>query len=176
MIRLTITLVLCLGVAMILFGEDIERAEGSDQPNDRVAVTRLEQTPLSGPVPEPGALQDAALAIPLHDTEKAMAAALRATEQGTAPVSTAGTRAPVNATVPPEASPPAVTDYWYVTGNRVNLRRGPSTSSAVIGQMSRGEIAEMVEETPDGWYRIAVPGTLTEGYIFGKFLSPDEPL
>lgn len=176
MIRLTITLLFGIGVTMVLAGRDIERAEGSDQPMDEVAVMRLDPSPEA--LQEAGTFRDMAMAIPLEDTEEAMAAALRATEEGhPAPEDRPAPADKIVASAAPEATPaPEPVDHWYVTGSRVNLRSGPSTSTAVIGQVTYGAPAEVIEETPDGWFRIAVPGTGAEGYIYGKFLSPNEPL
>lgn len=72
-----------------------------------------------------------------------------------------------------EAPAPAAEDvsrYWYVTGSRVNLRGGPSTSDAVVGQVTLGTEAEVLADA-DGWYQIRLADGSASGWIFGKFLD-----
>jgi uncharacterized protein YraI len=68
----------------------------------------------------------------------------------------------------------------FVTGSRVNLRNGPSTSAKVVGQFGHDyETGELVvtgtektgEEFP--WYRV-LSHQFGEGWIYGKFLSVEE--
>ncbi|MEM8803351.1 MAG: SH3 domain-containing protein [Pseudomonadota bacterium] len=60
---------------------------------------------------------------------------------------------------------------WNVTGTRVNLRSGPGTSNAIVGQVTQGTQAEMLSEA-DGWYEIRSTDGAVSGWIFGKFLQP----
>lgn len=75
------------------------------------------------------------------------------------------------------ATPTVITDavaaaaLWSVTGTRVNLRSGPGTSNAVVGQVVQGMQAEMLAEA-NGWYQIRSTDGATSGWIFGKFLQP----
>lgn len=46
----------------------------------------------------------------------------------------------------------------------------------MIGQVSLGQEATVLEETADGWFRIETAQGGTIGFIFGKFLSPEQPL
>lgn len=62
---------------------------------------------------------------------------------------------------------------WFVTGERVNLRGGPGTSNAVVGEATFGMEAEMLEDR-NGWYRIRLADG-SEAWIFGKFLSAQRP-
>jgi hypothetical protein len=68
----------------------------------------------------------------------------------------------------------------FVTGSRVNLRNGPSTSAKVVGRFGHDyETGELVvtgtektgEEFP--WYRV-FSHQFGEGWIYGKFLSVEE--
>jgi hypothetical protein len=68
-----------------------------------------------------------------------------------------------------EASQP-MADLWYVTGTTVNLRAGPGTGNAVVGQVVEGEAAEVLSGQ-DGWYQIRTADGGVEGWIFGRFLS-----
>ncbi|MEM7719575.1 MAG: SH3 domain-containing protein [Pseudomonadota bacterium] len=67
-----------------------------------------------------------------------------------------------------------VIDYWYVTGSRVNLRGGPSTSNAVVGQVTQGMEAEVLSDR-DGWYEIRLADGSGTGWIFGSFLEGPRP-
>ncbi|MGR3513106.1 MAG: SH3 domain-containing protein [Paracoccaceae bacterium] len=70
--------------------------------------------------------------------------------------------------------PEPTLDYWYVTGSRVNLRGGPSTSNSVIGQVTFGMEAEVLSDR-DGWYEIRLADGSAAGWIFGKFLNDKLP-
>ncbi|MDD4022178.1 MAG: SH3 domain-containing protein, partial [Synergistaceae bacterium] len=68
----------------------------------------------------------------------------------------------------------------FVTGSRVNLRSGPSTSAKAVGRFGHDyETGELVvtakEETgePYPWYRV-LSHQLGEGWIYGKFLFVEE--
>mgnify|MGYP001813433437 CR=1 FL=1 len=64
--------------------------------------------------------------------------------------------------------------YWYVTGSRVNLRGGPGTSNAVVGQVTFGAEAEVLTDK-DGWFQIRLADGSASGWIFGKFLGEKLP-
>lgn len=68
---------------------------------------------------------------------------------------------------------PAI-DYWFVTGSKVNLRQGPGTSNAVVGQVAFGDQAEVLSDR-DGWYEIRLADGSNSGWIFGKFLKDQLP-
>lgn len=74
-------------------------------------------------------------------------------------------------TAPTVAEIERTRELWSVTGTLVNLRSGPSTNDAVIGQVSEGMTAEVISES-DGWYQIETIEGATTGWIFGRFLSP----
>lgn len=118
--------------------------------------------------------RNAAIAIPLHDRQAAIEAALHATENGhvPAPVAPAPVAVTLDSTLPPAPS----ADAWYVTGNRVNLRQGPSTATSVIGQASFGQQARVIEEMSNGWFHIEIADGSTTGFIYGQFLSRQAPL
>ena len=64
--------------------------------------------------------------------------------------------------------------FWYVTGSRVNLRGGPGTANAVVGQVTFGAEAEVLSDQ-DGWYQIRLADGSAAGWIFGKFLNENLP-
>lgn len=62
-------------------------------------------------------------------------------------------------------------DTYRVTGERVNLRAGPSDSANVRGQVLGGE--QLLELQRDGnWYGVRVLRTGEEGWIFGRLIEP----
>lgn len=59
-----------------------------------------------------------------------------------------------------------------VTANRVNVRSGPSTSNAVLGQVVRAEVVRVVARANNDWVKIVVEGDGIEGYMSAQFLTP----
>jgi hypothetical protein len=95
---------------------------------------------------------------------------------------------PVAAETPaaePQADPPSVADevaaalsasqVWYVNATKVNVREGPSTDFAVVGQMAFGDATEILSDPEDEWVRIRIQGDGVEGYIARRFLQDTEP-
>ena len=70
---------------------------------------------------------------------------------------------------PAEAAPAA--QILFVTGDRVNLRSGPSTSNDVVGSVTRGQAVELVEYESNGWAQIRVEGFAVPVFMSGDFLS-----
>lgn len=58
-----------------------------------------------------------------------------------------------------------------VTGDRVNLRSGPSTNDPKIGQVSSGQVLTVLEET-GSWLKVTAPSSV-EAWISAQFVSPD---
>lgn len=80
---------------------------------------------------------------------------------------------------PPEPSPEtapdadladAPADLRVVTGDRVNLREGPSTSFEVVDQLDSGTIIEVIEAR-DGWAHVQMQGTTQNGWMSADFLT-----
>ncbi|WP_099826145.1 SH3 domain-containing protein [Oceaniglobus indicus] len=178
MIRLTLLLIAGLAVTMYAFGQNPDLPQGSD-PGGPPEVTRTNSDD-SGLLTRVGNLIDEATAaeqpgehLPLASEQKAIEIALAATVSPDAPaaapprtVNLGGTTRTTTAPTSPE------NDLWIVTGSRVNLRAGPSTSDSVVGSVREGQRAEMLEETANGWYRIRTADDGQSGFIFGRFLSP----
>lgn len=92
-------------------------------------------------------------------------------ERQTTPLRGAPVIAKASATTDaPAATEQSAADIWEVTGSRVNLRAGPGTGNAVVGQLSLGAEAEVLGEG-DGWYQIRTVDGGTSGWIYGKFLA-----
>lgn len=62
--------------------------------------------------------------------------------------------------------------YLFVTGSRVNQRRGPSTTYGVIGQLNQGARVRLVE-TSGGWTRII--SSLGKGWMSSRYLASTRP-
>ena len=81
--------------------------------------------------------------------------------------------------VPVLSNPPKIQiapDFVFVTGSRVNVRKGPSTQNAVVGAFSRGAKL-VIHETSGGWSRVSGQSTThsLSGWMASRFLSADKP-
>lgn len=180
MIRMTLLLVFGIGIAMLTLGNTSNMPQGSDAGGPDL----VDNDGSGGLLSKVGALiggSDEAdqedERIPLKDESRAIEIALAATVTPDAPpearsrvvkVSSGPAAAAVVAAPDPEGT-------WYVTGSRVNLRAGPSTSESVVGRVVLGQKAEMLEETDNGWYHIRTAGGAQDGFIYSKFLSTEQP-
>jgi hypothetical protein len=63
-------------------------------------------------------------------------------------------------------------DRLFVSGSRVNVRSGPSTSYAVIGSTVYGEEVELLAVENESWAWVRF-GDDREGYMARSFLAPD---
>lgn len=72
------------------------------------------------------------------------------------------------------ADPVEATTYWYVTGSKVNIRKGPGTRNAVVGQVVFGTEAEVLGDA-DGWFEIRTVDGSASGWISSKFLAEQRP-
>jgi hypothetical protein len=70
----------------------------------------------------------------------------------------------------------ATGEIWYVAGNSLNVRAGPSTDDPVVGKLSRGEAMLMVAREGDEWAQIRIEGDGIEGYVATRFLSAEVPV
>lgn len=62
----------------------------------------------------------------------------------------------------------------YSTGNNVRVRQSPSTSSAILTEVSRGDSFTVLGEMENGWYRVRLSNQ-TEGYIYGDYVTFSKP-
>ena len=82
-----------------------------------------------------------------------------------------GDLAAADTAMPEGASQPGAQDVYYVKGRGVNVRSGPSSRSAVVGKLGRGEAVTVVWVEPNGWARIRIEGDGIEGYMAKDFLA-----
>ncbi|MEM6539085.1 MAG: SH3 domain-containing protein [Pseudomonadota bacterium] len=173
MFRLIVAALATLYVVLLVFGDESRRQEG---------VTRAE--PLGLSVISATELPDAddtprVLVTSISDRE-AIEQAMAAAKSLRAERALAGIKGPVTTATnqtksqdkPVVAKAPL--QLWYVTGSRVNLREGPSTSNAVIGQVTRGSEAEVLGDQ-NGWYQIRLANGSVSGWISGQFLNEKKP-
>lgn len=85
-------------------------------------------------------------------------------------VTPAATPAPAPASAP---APEPAAEVWYVDARAVNVREGPTTDSAVVGRLSRGEAATVIGREGDDWVHILIEGDGLEGYVAARFLTPE---
>jgi hypothetical protein len=72
---------------------------------------------------------------------------------------------------PTDPLPPPSGQLARVTGTAVNLRAGPSTANAVVGQVTLGQTVRVLDPDSDGWATIEVPATGEQAYIAARFLE-----
>lgn len=73
--------------------------------------------------------------------------------------------------VPAAGAQAAVGDIHRVSGERVNLRAGPSDDANVRAQVMQNE--QLLELRRDGnWYGVRVLSTGEEGWVFGDLVAP----
>lgn len=166
---------LVAGYAILqIFGDPANRPEVSRDAPEALSLASfvglsetVEETPLS----PPSNLTDAeavAQALAAGKSAREERLAKPAVRLGALAKDKTGEIAPKIATTASNES------YWYVSGSKVNLRRGPGTGNAVIAQVSLGTEA-MVLDRRDGWLQIETTQNGTSGWIFGKFLNEKKP-
>ncbi|WP_374303012.1 SH3 domain-containing protein [Paracoccus sp. (in: a-proteobacteria)] len=62
----------------------------------------------------------------------------------------------------------------YVTGDRVNMRAGPSTGDRVVAALGRGTAVQPLGPTDAEWVNLR-DGNGRVGYVAGRFLSATAP-
>ena len=83
---------------------------------------------------------------------------------------------PEAAPAPAAAETSAEGEVWYVAGNSLNVRSGPSTNSDVVGKLTRGEATLVVWREGADWARIRIEGDGIEGYVAMRFLTAELPV
>lgn len=191
MLQLTLLLCSSLFLVMLLGGRDF----GQLRPGLAQAEAEANAAPVTAEVPvvETVALVDATPAVVAAVVPKPVAALPPAV---VAPVAVAAetTPAPVPETPEntvftlsnyadpvPEAAPAAAEtsaegEVWYVAGNSLNVRSGPSTNSDVVGKLTRGEATLVVWREGADWARIRIEGDGIEGYVAMRFLTAELPV
>lgn len=190
MLRLTFLLCSGLFLVMLLGGRDF----GQLRPGLAQADAAAKAVPVTAAVPEVETVAIAVIApvvlpepkpvpapVATAPTDLAVVADVAVEPVAIEPENTVFTLSDF-ATPAPEAATPTVAEQsaegeiWYVAGNSLNVRSGPSTDDAVVGKLARGEATLVVwREGPD-WARIRIEGDGVEGYVAMRFLTPDVPV
>lgn len=172
MFKYIVAAVAALYCGLLVFGDESRRPEVARQASDDVTGLTLAAF----------AISDTTVAVNRLDSRlsdaDAIAEALRAgaairadrktgLRGGEAVVATLAADAPL-------ATADAAPKLWYVSGTRVNLRAGPGTGNAVVGQLVLGDAAQVLGDA-DGWYEIRSADGALSGWVFGKFLTETKP-
>lgn len=72
----------------------------------------------------------------------------------------------------PQAAQTGSADLYKVSGTRVNMRSGPSTSNAVVDSLSGGTLTEIISDERNGWVEIRDVVSGQTGYMAARFLEP----
>lgn len=78
----------------------------------------------------------------------------------------------VTPSAPAAATPRTQDDLYRVSGSRVNMRSGPSTSNAVVDSLPGGTLTEMIGDEANGWVQIRDIASGQTGYMAARFLEP----
>ncbi|UWQ17365.1 SH3 domain-containing protein [Jannaschia sp. M317] len=180
MLKMTFTLTAALYVGFVVWGDptsaSIEAAE-RDAPVIVNAAADFDRPVIlqNGSAPEAAVTRTAVPAVQVPDP--AVIAASAPAPTSVQPrligepvvVSLVQPAAPVETVVTP---PEADRDLLQVTGSRVNMRSGPSTSNGVVASLSEGTLAEPLGEPINGWQEIREVETGRTGFMASRFLAP----
>jgi uncharacterized protein YgiM (DUF1202 family) len=175
--------VLCAGIflTLLIAGED----KGQVRLGLHADVGKVEATPVRVVTTTPAA--DAEKRVPLRDAVAQNATPTAAAPSGEAVFTLSGfdpqadvpmlQPAPVQAAVqaaPSELEPAALPVMW-VRATSANVRRAPTTSSAVVGNLRWGDAVSIIETGPDGWMRVRLEGDGVDGYMAARLLTDSVP-
>jgi len=137
-------------------------------------VTRADTTTLEVPTDGPGLAATALAESDAILTNEVLAQVLATPEPQ---FRSLATPLAADLVVGPAADPvaPALPDangLREVAGDRVNMREGPGRDYGVIDQLTRGMLAQVLEEDGFGWVRVRVEATGQTGWMSVDFLSP----
>ena len=191
MLRLTFLLCSSLFLVMLLGGRDfgqlrpglVQAEAGADALPATADVPAVETVALASDAPETPVVVHAIVPDPVIVKAPVVAVALDA-EVAPAPVpvepestvftlSNYADPAPEAGVAPEQA---AEGEIWYVAGNSLNVRAGPSTDDAIVGKLSRGEAMLMVSRDGGDWAQVRIEGDGIEGYVATRFLTAELPV
>ena len=197
---LRLTLLLCIGMfaALMIAGEDRgqmrpglaaaaakkvlpEAVTGAEsQPEQLVETTRAAVDPVAevaaaeppAAVEEPAPVVASAEPAPYIEPERELVTAV---EEPVFSLSSVGNETPPAAEAQPEVAAGGAGTIWYVSASSVNVRAEPSTEAEVVGKLTSGEAALMVQAVDDDWARIVIQGDGVEGFVAMRYLSAEAP-
>lgn len=172
MLKWVVGLCAALYLVLITMGEPTSEELASRKARAEQQVTRTVSTTLEAPaiqvsnaVAEPETTAIPAALTTLEEIESP--ALVSASTDATTPAAAEPVATQQLATTPEVAT----TTIRRVTGKRVNLRAGPSTTAKIVGRAVRNDSAELVEMLPSGWAKVYILETGIEAYISAQFLS-----
>ncbi|WP_166418235.1 SH3 domain-containing protein [Cochlodiniinecator piscidefendens] len=153
MIRLTAVLIFALTAILMVYGQEPEQAVAA-QPQVTEVINPVENNTTS----ETTETQTAAIIAPT----------LRPARTNTPHL------IQITTTDAPEDVLLERTGNWYVTGERVNMRSGPSTQNRVVDSLTRGEAVNVIGFNGN-WAHLQVLSNGQEGYMSRRYLSANQP-
>ena len=142
-------------------------------------VALVDATPavVAAVVPKPVAALPPAVVAPVAVAVETTPAPVPETPENTVfTLSNYADPVPEAAPAPAAAETSAEGEVWYVAGNSLNVRSGPSTNSDVVGKLTRGEATLVVWREGADWARIRIEGDGIEGYVAMRFLTAELPV
>ncbi|GIT90241.1 peptide-binding protein [Jannaschia pagri] len=177
MLRLTFTLGAALYAGFVIWGEPETHADERGLQEEPVIVAATDGADFDRPTilgltpSAPAVTRAAATVSPVPDP-----AAIAASAPLPSAVTPRLIGEPVVVSLVQPASPTASReadrDLLRVTGSRVNMRSGPSTSNRVVSSLVQGTLAEPIGEEVNGWLEIREVETGLTGFMAARFLDP----
>ncbi len=145
-----------------------------DVPEDstQTAPTLVAAAP-SIATPEIDVEVEAQPAAPITQEDVILASSSRPQARSTESEAEAGTGETFTPTVAPavEVEETHTADLRSVSGNRVNMRGGPSTDFEVLAKLVRGDQVQVLESTGSGWVKLEVVATGQVGWMAERLLT-----
>lgn len=183
MIRMTLALSLAIYGGLVIWGDPVTEAAAGPQRSDTDAAVAAALA--SGPGSERPVILAQARAAGPDVTRAAVsrvvvpaAAAIAADAPRTDAIGTprlVSLVAPVDAGragLVPASMPADGPALLRVSGDRVNMRSGPSTANGVVASLPAGTLAEPLGAPAGGWVEIRVVDTGETGFMAARFLDP----
>lgn len=171
MFKWVVGLCAAMYLALVTVGAPTEEELAAREARNELQVTRTATTSVSAPVIQTSASIEPPTVTPVQ-------AVASVTDEIAAPILVSAT---TDTTTPAVTEPiateeigaiaPTTNPIRRVTGKRVNLRAGPTTTSEIVGRAVRDDSAEIVELLPSGWAKVYILETGIEAYISAQFLS-----
>ncbi|HSF64028.1 MAG TPA: SH3 domain-containing protein [Paracoccaceae bacterium] len=138
----------------------------------RVALRAPAPAPVPAPEPAP---EPAVVAAPAERPVFSLST-FTPPQPGRQPAAPALNAEPVAAEPEPAPEPePAALPLRWVRSASINVRGGPSTNDAIIGNLRQGESVAVVAEVADGWLLVRLEGDGVEGYVAARLLTDQDP-
>lgn len=186
MIRMTLALSLAIYLGLVVWGDPATQATALPARLDTDAAVVAAIASASGPdrpviladeqasAPQVGRAAVSRVVVPAAASIAASASdvALRAIGEPTLVSLVETMRPDASGGLRADATPPPTGPLLRVSGDRVNMRSGPSTADSVVESLPLGTLAEPLGEVSGGWVEIRVIDTGITGFMAASFLDP----